>query len=76
MGRILNILVDNYFGETHKDYRIPNGIHKFLPKSNNSQITMVKNGGAFFSNDVLENFKLNFIDLKSTISKDLKYLYF
>ena len=38
MGNILNILVENYFGKDVKDYRIPNGIHNYLPKSNNGKI--------------------------------------
>ena len=74
MGNILNILVENYFGKNVKDYRIPNGIHNYLPKSNNSKITMVKTG-PFFSNDILDNFEVNMVDLNSKLDVDKKYLY-
>src|SRR5210317_873942 len=75
MGNILNILVENYFGKNVRDYRIPNGIHRFLPKVNDSKITMVKSGGPFFSSDITNNFKINMIDLNSKLDDSKKYLY-
>ncbi len=75
MGNILNILVENYFGKNLKDYRIPNGIHRFLPKVNDSKVTMVKSDGPFFSSDITNNFEINMIDLNSKLDDSKKYLY-